>query len=116
MVLVDVRTKMQEIRKNKGISLEVMSHNTGVSSGLISLIEGGYVTHPNIAKLLQKGYGLTDEETEMLMPEIHRKSSPNYDPKKYVALVDRKRVIPIPYHEHEEIDLYKSDRIKKEYV
>ena len=111
-----VREKMVKLREDKNISLETMSHRTGVSAGLISLIEGGYVTHPMIAKKLQKGYGLSDEETEMLMPEIHRKSSPKYDPEKYVDLADKKQVIPIPYHEHEEIDLYKSDRIKRECV
>lgn len=108
--------KMQKYREEKKISLKSMSNKTGVSSGLIAFIEGGYVTHPVIAKNLQKGYELTDEETEMLMPEIHRKSSPKYEPDKYVELSDGKQVIPIPYHEPEEIDLYKSDRIKKEYT
>ena len=107
---------MQQIRVEEGISLELMSNKTGVSAGLISLIEGGYVTHPDIARKLQIGYGLNDEETEMLMPEIHRKSSPKYEPDKFVDLSDKKQVIPVPYHEHEEIDLYKSDKIRRECV
>lgn len=81
---------MQKLREDNAISLDTMSYRTGVSAGLISLIEGGYVTHPIIARKLQKGYKLTDEETEMLMPEIHRKSSPKYDPYKYVDLADKK--------------------------
>lgn len=113
---MDVREKMQQYREEKRISLKQMSNNTGVSSGLIAFIEGGYVTHPVIARKLQKGYELTDEETEMLMPEIHRKSSERYEPNKFVELTDGKQVVPIPYHKHEEIDLYKSDRIKKECV
>lgn len=113
---MDVREKMQQYREDNHIDLKTMSNMTGVSSGLIAFIEGGYVTHPELARRLQKGYELTDKETEMLMPEIHRKSSPNYDPYKYVELTDGKRVIPIPYHEHDEIDLYKNERIKKERV
>lgn len=91
---MDVREKMQKYREENRIDLKTMSDKTGVSSGLIAFIEGGYVTHPKLARRLQKGYELTDEETEMLMPEIHRKSSPNYDPYKYVDIVDRKRITP----------------------
>lgn len=91
---MDVREKMQKYREENRIDLKTMSDKTGVSSGLIAFIEGGYVTHPELARRLQKGYELTDEETEMLMPEIHRKSSPNYDPYKYVDVVDRKRITP----------------------
>lgn len=105
---------MLNLREENGISLGTMSFKTGVSAGLISLIEGGYVTHPAIARKLQKGYGLTDEETELLMPEIHRKSSPNYDPYKFVDLSDKRQVIPIPYHEPEVIDVYKNEKTKKE--
>ena len=91
---MDVREKMQKYREENRIDLKTMSDKTDVSSGLIAFIEGGYVTHPELARRLQKGYELTDEETEMLMPEIHRKSSPNYDPYKYVDIVDRKRITP----------------------
>ena len=112
---MDVREKMLKLRDENDISLQTMSNRTGVSAGLISMIEGGFVTHPDIARKLQDGYGLTDEETEMLMPEIHRKSSPNYEPDKYKDLSISRQVVPVPYTGHDEIDLYKNERIKKEH-
>lgn len=87
---MDVREKMLKLRVDNDITLQGMSNRTGVSAGLISMIEGGFVTHPDIARKLQDGYGLTDEETEMLMPEIHRKGSPNYDPDKYKVKIEFK--------------------------
>ena len=85
---------------------------TGVSAGLLSCIEGGYVTHPDIARKVQKGYHLTDEETELLMPEIHRKSSPLYEPDKFKAPVDIAPSV-IPYHVKKEIVLYIQEHDKK---
>ena len=104
---------MLKYREDEHISLETMSHVTGVSVGLLSLIEGGNVTHPHIAKIIQQGYSLSDKETEMLMPEIHRESSVQYNPDKFKDLNDRKQVVIVPYHEHELIDLYISDHRKK---
>jgi transcriptional regulator with XRE-family HTH domain len=97
---------MEEYRKQKKITLEDMSRLTGVSSGLLGLIEGGYVTHPMIAKKVQSGYELTDEETEMLMPEIHRTTSERYDPNKYKSLKDLRHPTVPPRYEHEELELY----------
>lgn len=81
---MNVREKMRDYRKRFGISLASMSKEIGVSEALIAMVETGDVTHPLIAKKFQNGYWLTDLETEELMPEIHRKSSPKYDPTKYV--------------------------------
>ena len=107
--MVDVRKKMEQYRKDNDISLKTMSHLTGVSSGLLALIEGGYVTHPDIARKVQKGYELTDLETEVLMPEIHRPSSPRYEPNKYRIEWEDNNPKIIPYHDPSELDLYIND-------
>lgn len=110
--MLEVRERMEQYRKDNRITLETMSRMTGVSSGLLAFIEGGYVTHPDIARKVQKGYHLTDEETELLMPEIHRKSSPLYEPDKYRAPVDRYPSV-IPFHVKKEIVLYIQEHDKK---
>lgn len=107
--MVEVREKMEQYRKDNDISLKTMSRTTGVSSGLLALIEGGYVTHPDIAKKIQKGYKLSDEEVEKLMPEIHRKSSDKYEPNKFKIEIDKTSPIVIPYHDPSELELYISD-------
>lgn len=77
------REKMLEYRVNTGVSVRRIARRLGISVGLLDMVENGDVTHPNIALRMQKLYGLTDEETEELMPENYRKSSPKYDPDKY---------------------------------
>lgn len=100
---------MEQYRNEKNISLKTMSHMTGVSSGLLGLIEGGYVTHPDIARKVQKGYELTDEETEMLMPEIHRPSSSRYEPDKFRITWEDNNPKVVPYHDPSELEMYISD-------
>lgn len=107
--MIDVRKKMEEYRSKNNITLKAMSYKTGVSSGLLSFIEGGYVTHPDIAKKIQKGYELTDSETEMLVPEIHRKSSDKYEPNKYKIEWENNNPRIVPYHDPSELDLYIND-------
>ena len=63
--------------------------NVGVSYGLLWMIREGDVTHPNIARRIGSYFGLTEDETEELMPEIHRPSSPEYEPDRFVSPVDR---------------------------
>lgn len=104
--MVEVREKMKEYRKQNDISLKTMSKLTGVSSGLLALVEDTYVTHPDIARKIQKGYGLTDLETEMLMPEIHRKSSDKYEPNKFKIEISNNSPMVIPYHEPKEMEMY----------
>jgi len=101
----DVRKRMEQYRNDNRISLEEMSKKTGVSSGLLAYIEGGYVTHPLIAKKVQKGYKLSDDETELLMPEIHRKSSPLYEPDKFKDPIERHPNV-VARRERKEMELY----------
>jgi len=75
--------KMKEYRTSHGYSVKRLSERCEISTTLLKMIENGMVTHPNIAKRVAKVYGLTDEETYELMPEIHRLNSPMYDPDKY---------------------------------
>lgn len=79
-----VREKMKQTRLDMHMTFKDMSRLSGASPLLLERIEEGFVTHPDIARRVGSAYGLTEQETEELMPEIHRRSSPNYDPNKYV--------------------------------
>lgn len=83
---MDVREKMIEWRKENHITLRMLSNRSGVSETLLSIVERGEVTHPKIVEKIQKVYKLTDSEAEELLPENYRKSSPKYDPNKFVPL------------------------------
>lgn len=80
---MDVREKMIKWREDRNLPLSVISKNCGVSSAVLGVVERGGVTHPNFVKKIQELYKLTDDEADQLMPECHRKSSPNYDPEQY---------------------------------
>lgn len=86
---MDARSKMIEYREKRKLSFYDLSDKCGVSAGLISMIERGHVTHPNIVKKLKKLYSLTDIEAEELLPENRRKHGNDYDPDRYVSPVDR---------------------------
>lgn len=79
------RAYMIEYRRQKGITRNGMARICELSEGLIEMLEENEydVTHPKIAERLGKAYEMTPEQTEGLMPENYRKSSPNYDPDKY---------------------------------
>lgn len=79
------REKMIAYRKSVGASIQQMARKCKCSVTLLRMIEGynKEVTHPNIAERIGRAYRLTDAETEMLMPEHYRKSSPNYNPDLY---------------------------------
>lgn len=93
---MDAREKMIKYRVDNNLSYEYISQKTGVSQGLISMIEDGQVTHPVIAEKLKKFYKLTKLETEELLPKIRRKHDPEYEPDKYVVPVNRgsDRIMP----------------------
>ena len=76
---------MIDYRKRHGIDLATMAAMCEISTALLSMLEGSEVevTHHKIARKIGKVYGLTKEQTESLMPEHYRKSSPNYDPDLY---------------------------------
>lgn len=78
------REKMVAWRTERRLDLEPVANALDISPGLLDMIETGDVTHPNIARRIQELMKFTDEETEELMPEIHRKSSDKYEPDKFV--------------------------------
>lgn len=79
------REKMIAYRESVGASKRQMAWKCKCSVDLISMIEDWdkEITHPNIAERIGRAYKLTEAETEMLMPEHYRKSSPNYNPDLY---------------------------------
>lgn len=72
-------------RLQQGLSVLDMAIKCKTSRRIIYMLEGcdQDVTHPKIAKRVGKAYGLGKKETELLMPENYRRSSPNYDPDKF---------------------------------
>ena len=70
-------------REKEGLTLKELSLRSGISSTLLSMIERGGVTHPDIARRVAKVYGLTEEQAYELMPKIHRPNDEKYDPKAY---------------------------------
>lgn len=80
---MDVREKMIDWRTKNYVTLRKLSEKYGISETLLSMVEAGEVTHPNIVKKIAKAYGLTKEESYELMPENHRPNSPGYEPDKY---------------------------------
>lgn len=78
------REKMIALREENGLTPKQMGEKCGVSEVLIKMVEHGEVTHPLIAKKLQKVYKLTNEEMKELIPKIHREGDPEYEPDKYV--------------------------------
>lgn len=111
---MDVREKMRKWREEFGITLEMISKRCGVSVHLLGMVEDGEVTHPDLVKKIQDAYGLTDLESEELMPENHRPHSPNYDPDKYVIHVSTatERLLP----KQSVIDRYLTERHRGTYV
>jgi transcriptional regulator with XRE-family HTH domain len=83
------REKMKQWRETYGIDYSYLSKITGISSGLIGMVEHGDVTHPKIVGRLQEFFKLTDDEAEELLPKNRRPHDPEYEPDKYVAEVDR---------------------------
>lgn len=108
----NVRKKMIYWRKSNGIDIQKMSNKTGISQQLLKMVEGGCVTHPVIAKKIQKAYELTDEETMYLVPEIHREGSETYNPDKYKVPEDVYMKLPAA-KKNELVDVYLNEKKNK---
>ena len=91
------RIYMIEYRRKHKLSLKHMAEKCQISATLLSMLEEceHEVTHPKIAERIGKYYHLTLEQTEGLMPEHYRKSSPNYDPDLYRRNKDELKQINI---------------------
>ena len=108
----NVRKKMIYWRESNGIDIQKMSNKTGISQQLLKMVEGGCVTHPVIAKKIQKAYELTDEETMYLVPEIHREGSETYNPDKYKIPEDVYMKLPAA-KKNELVDVYLNEKKNK---
>lgn len=77
-------------RLQQGLSDIEMAIKCKTSRRIIQMLEAHdeSVTHPAIARRVGMAYGLSEKETERLMPENYRMSSPNYDPDKYRCWCD----------------------------
>lgn len=83
-----VRSKMIDYRINNGYLIEDMARKCATSETVISILERGGVTHPNIVWRVQREYKLTDEEANQLLPKNYRPGTPDYDPNKFVSRKD----------------------------
>ena len=76
------REFMIEFREKYCLTIQDMAKMSRVPKSLLELMEASDTDfiHPNMAKRIGKAYKLNREQIEGLMPEHHRKSSPNYNP------------------------------------
>lgn len=81
---MSAREKMKQWRENRKTDFYGISKICGVSAGLLRMVEEGAVTHPDIVLIIQKQYGLTDEEAEELLPRNRRPHDSEYEPDKFV--------------------------------
>lgn len=79
------REYMIEYREKHGLDIKSMAEKCKISKTLLLMLEASEqeVTHPNIAARVGRAYKMTKLQTESLMPEHYRESSPNYEPDKY---------------------------------
>lgn len=75
--------KMKKWQEDRQISNFKAAEAMGISELLYFKLLNGEVTHPKIAEEIQQVIGLTDLETEELMPKNYRKHGGCYDPGKY---------------------------------
>ena len=81
------REKMKKWREERQLDYDDISKMIDVGSHLIEMIEQGHVTHPIIARKMQKLYSLTDLEMEELLPENKREHSHEYEPDRYINTI-----------------------------
>ena len=88
---------MIEFRQKHNLTRKKMAVKCNISTTLLSMLEDSEyeVTHPKIAERVGRVYQLTLAQTESLMPEHYRKSSPNYDPDLYRRNKDELKQITI---------------------
>ena len=91
------RQYMIDYRNKHNLSIKQMAVKTRTSTTLLIMLEecDQEVTHPKIAERVGSEYKLTLAQTESLMPEHYRKSSPNYDPDLYRRNKDELKQISI---------------------
>lgn len=91
------RLYMVEYRKKHNMSIKEMAQKCATSATLLTMLEecDQEITHPKIAERIGRQYELTREQTESLMPEHYRPSSPNYDPDLYRRNKDELKQITI---------------------
>ena len=91
------RQYMIDFRETFNLSLYRMAVKCDTTTALLKKLEDcdQEVTHPKIAERIGRQYRLTPEQTESLMPEHYRKSSPNYDPDLYRRMKDELKQITI---------------------
>ena len=91
------RQYMINFRNKRKLTLLGMAKKCETSAAILSMLEecDQEVTHPKIAERIGRQYKLTTEQTESLMPEHYRKSSPNYDPDLYRRNKDELKQIKI---------------------
>lgn len=113
---MSAREKMKEWRIVRSVTHKMISDSTGISEGLLKILEDGGVTHPSIVGIIQKFYGLTDSEAEELLPENRRPNGDKYDPDKYVTQIDPRamKVMPKQSIVEQYVTAANTDRIIRE--
>ena len=106
------REKMKFYRKASKKSFKELADLCECSEGLLRMVESGEVTHPIIASKIAEVFHLTKKEAEELVPEIHRPSSPYYEPDKFVAYEEAIQSMP-PNMKRDQMDCYIADRKSK---
>lgn len=91
------REYMITYREKQQLSPKQMAVKCKTSTTLLLMLEecDQEITHPKIAERIGIAYELTQAQTESLMPEHYRKSSPNYDPDLYRRNKDELKQITI---------------------
>ena len=91
------RQYMIDYRKKHNLTIKQMAVKCKTTTTLLLMLEecDQEITHPKIAERIGRRYRLTQEQTESLMPEHYRKSSPNYDPDLYRRNKDELKQITI---------------------
>jgi hypothetical protein len=70
---IPVRERIKRQRMDWGFDVKECAKILRISNSLYSIIEGGGVTHPKIAKRFKKLFGLSRSDYEELIPECRRK-------------------------------------------
>lgn len=87
-----VRERMIAWRERFGVSRDQVAKEIGCSKDLLGMVEHGEVTHPSIAHRIGAAYGLSELETEELMPKNYRPHGGDYEPDRYQSVYERKPV------------------------
>ena len=81
---------MIETRKQMGLSIPDMARKCEIGSYLLQMIEVGAVTTPKLVPQIAEQYGLTELESEELIPEHMRPHGDDYEPNRYVIHESKK--------------------------